>query len=222
MHTRGNTLLLIEVSCLSVLIDKGMPYQGLLVFMKFIQLHGVGSEIIHLNEIKYGAWPSDIQAKAYYHFSSGRGVFCCLSRNIVKAFPLIKTLNWRKVKWTPYEVDLRLLTSLTRTTTPTTQLRLLLETVPFTTRLDLKSPISLRCTRSLVRVLFPQASPLVSFPHNSHCLVFSACRPWHLQREGTQSTLKLLQLFQRSKGLPTTSLDEMALLSTHPLPLRTC
>ena len=53
MHTRGNTLLLIEVSCRSVLIDKRMPYQGLLVFMKFIQLHGVGSEIIHLNEIKY-------------------------------------------------------------------------------------------------------------------------------------------------------------------------
>ena len=53
MHTRGNTLLLIEVGCLSVLIDKRMPYQGLLVFMKFIQLHGVGSEIIHLNEIKY-------------------------------------------------------------------------------------------------------------------------------------------------------------------------
>ena len=54
LHTRGNTLLLIEVSCPSVLIDKRMPYQGLLVFMKFIQLHGVGSEIIHLNEIKYG------------------------------------------------------------------------------------------------------------------------------------------------------------------------
>ena len=78
MHTRGNNLLLIEVSCRSVLIDKRMPYQGLLVFMKFIQLHGVGSEIIHLNEIKYDTWPSDVQAKAYYHFSWGRGVFFCL------------------------------------------------------------------------------------------------------------------------------------------------
>lgn len=163
--------------------------------MKFIQLHGVGSEIIHLNEIKYGTWPSDVQAKAYYHFSSGRVVFFCLSRKIVKAFSSLKTLNWRKAKWAPYEGDLRLLTSLTRTTTPTTQLRLLLETVPCTTRLDLKSPISLGCTRSLDRVLFSQASPLFFFPHNSHCLVFSACLPWHLQWEGTQSTLKLLQLF---------------------------
>lgn len=190
--------------------------------MKFIQLHGVGSEIIHLNEIKYGTWPSDVQAKAYYHFSSGRVVFFCLSRKIVKAFPSLKTLNWRKVKWAPYEGDLRLLTSLTRTTTPTTQLRLLLETVPCTTRLDLKSPISLGCTRSLDRVLFPQASPLFFFSAKLPLPGVFSLSPMTPPVRGYTVHIKTAATLLNDETTPHPSLDEMTFLSTHPLPLLTC